>query len=257
VIKTSDLWNLYPQISPEGAHLAYVSTQSGNHELWIADRDGGNARQLTRLGRGTVISPRWSPDGRHVVYLARGETAIDVHVIDVTTGAATALTSTAATEVAPSWSHDGRRVFYGAISGNGSWNVWSVDAGGGAPQLLIANAIAAQSSVDGASLYFTRPDRVGLWRAPTAQTATAQLVVDTIAAGNTASWAVTTRGIYFVEEMNDVVRLRHKASASAATADVATLTQLSWPGFSVSPDGAHVVYARWDRRESNIMSIEF
>ena len=44
---------------------------------------------------------------------------------------------------------------------------------------------------------------------------------------------------------------------SMAAADVATLAQLSWPGFSISPDGAHVVYARWDRRESNIMSIEF
>jgi Tol biopolymer transport system component/DNA-binding winged helix-turn-helix (wHTH) protein len=257
VIKTSDLWNLYPQISPDGAHLVYVSTQSGNHELWIADRDGRNARQLTRLDRGTVLSPRWSPDGRRVVYLARGETAIDVQVIDVTTGAATAITSTAATEVAPSWSHDARQVFYGAISDDGSWNVWSVDAGGGAPQILIANAVAAQPSVDGAALYFTRPDRAGLWRVPTSQTATEELVLDTIAAGNTASWAVTTRGIYFVDEVNDVVHLRHKASVSAAATDVATLTQLSWPGFSVSPDGAHVVYARWDRRESNIMSIEF
>jgi hypothetical protein len=37
----------------------------------------------------------------------------------------------------------------------------------------------------------------------------------------------------------------------------AGLNQMSWPGFSIAPDGRHVLYARWDRRESNIMSIEY
>ena len=36
VTRTSELWNLYPQVSPDGTQVAYVSTQSGAHELWIA-----------------------------------------------------------------------------------------------------------------------------------------------------------------------------------------------------------------------------
>ena len=28
-------------------------------------------------------------------------------------------------------------------------------------------------------------------------------------------------------------------------------------GFTLSPDNAHVFYARWDRRQSNIMAIEY
>jgi Tol biopolymer transport system component/DNA-binding winged helix-turn-helix (wHTH) protein len=85
ITRTSELWNLYPQVSPDGARLTYVSTQSGSHELWVADRDGRNARQLTR-GMGAVKMPRWSPDSRRIAFVARGRGGSDVHSVDVATG---------------------------------------------------------------------------------------------------------------------------------------------------------------------------
>ena len=172
VTRTSELWNLYPQVSPDGTQVAYVSTQSGAHELWIANRDGGGARQTTRLARGVVRTPRWSPDGRRIVYLARGQGGVDVHVIDVATGAVSAVTTSPQSEVAPAWSHDGRRVWFGVPDIAGQWNVWSVESSANhrAPRLKITNAVAAQSSPDGHWLYFTRPDQPGLWRAPSHET---------------------------------------------------------------------------------------
>jgi dipeptidyl aminopeptidase/acylaminoacyl peptidase len=253
------MWNLYPQVSPDGTQVAYVSTQSGAHELWMADRDGGGARQMTRLGRGVVMSPRWSPDGRRIVYLARGQGGVDVHVIDVATGAPAALTTSTGSEVAPSWSHDGARVLFGGPDLAGRWNVWSVAASGAdrAPRLDIANAVAAQSSADGQWLYFTRPDRPGLWRAPAHDTIAAVRVIDAVAIGTTLGWTVTAAGVYFVEERDDEVRLMMAPLASGAAIELAVLSQFTWPGFSVTPDGAHVLYARWDRRDSNLMSIEY
>jgi Tol biopolymer transport system component/DNA-binding winged helix-turn-helix (wHTH) protein len=260
VTRTSELWNLYPQVSPDGTQVAYVSTQSGGHELWIADREGGDARQVTRLGRGVVRRPRWSPDGRRIVYLARGQGGVDVHVIDVSTGAVSRLTTSPASEVAPTWSHDGARVVFGAPDAAGRWDVWSVDATGDgtrAPRLDIANAVAAEGSPDGRWLYFTRPDQPGLWRAPSLETAAAVRILDGIGAGNTSGWSVTRVGIYFVQERDDEVRLMVAPLEGGDATEVATLSQFTWPGFSVTPDGAHALYARWDRRESNLMSIEY
>jgi hypothetical protein len=37
--------------------------------------------------------------------------------------------------------------------------------------------------------------------------------------------------------------------------DVAWIGNYSWPGFAVTPDGTRVLYAHWDRRDSNIMSM--
>ena len=45
--------------------------------------------------------------------------------------------------------------------------------------------------------------------------------------------------------------------AGGGATELATLSQFTWPGFAVTPDGAHVLYARWERRDSNLMSIEY
>ena len=259
VTHTSELWNLYPQVSPAGARVAYISTQSGAHELWVADRDGSNARQLTRIGRGMVKMPRWSPDGGRIAYVARGEGAIDVHVIDVVSGVATALTASDAAETAPAWSHDGTRVWFGVSDAEGRWSVWSVDAmsQGAEPRLEVRDAVAAQVSADGESVYFTRADQPGLWRRTSQDAATAARVIGDVPIGSTLTWHVTSRGIYFVQDVQGEVRLLFAPLAGTAATMVATLTQFSWPGFSITPDGTRVLYARWDRRESNLMSIEY
>jgi dipeptidyl aminopeptidase/acylaminoacyl peptidase len=49
--------------------MAYVRTD--RHELWIANRDGADPRQVTAAGEG-VSTPRWLPDTRHVVFVRDG-----------------------------------------------------------------------------------------------------------------------------------------------------------------------------------------
>lgn len=49
--------------------MAYVRTD--RHELWLANRDGADARRVTQAGEG-VSGPRWLPDTRHLVFLRDG-----------------------------------------------------------------------------------------------------------------------------------------------------------------------------------------
>jgi dipeptidyl aminopeptidase/acylaminoacyl peptidase len=49
--------------------MAYVRTE--RHELWLANRDGADARRVTQAGEG-VSGPRWLPDTRHLVFLRDG-----------------------------------------------------------------------------------------------------------------------------------------------------------------------------------------
>jgi dipeptidyl aminopeptidase/acylaminoacyl peptidase len=57
-----------PAWSREGA-MAYVWTD--RRELWLANRDGAEPRRITAAGAG-VHSPRWLPDGRHLVFVREG-----------------------------------------------------------------------------------------------------------------------------------------------------------------------------------------
>jgi Tol biopolymer transport system component/imidazolonepropionase-like amidohydrolase len=74
-ITTGMALNRQPRYSPDGRHLAFVSDRGGSENVWIADRNGHQARQLSKLqgydGPGAVTSPEWSPDGQTIVVSQR------------------------------------------------------------------------------------------------------------------------------------------------------------------------------------------
>jgi WD40 repeat protein len=54
-----------PAWSPDGSRLAFVR----DNRIFVADRDGGNAVQLTPDTLAEETLPRWSPDGRTLLFL--------------------------------------------------------------------------------------------------------------------------------------------------------------------------------------------
>ena len=62
-----------PQISPEGAKVVFVRNFNDimkdrkRSNLWIVNYDGSDLRPLT-AGNENDNSPRWSPDGRRLLY---------------------------------------------------------------------------------------------------------------------------------------------------------------------------------------------
>ena len=60
-------YDMQPRYSPGGEHLVFVSDRDGSENVWIADSDGANARQLTDGERENYMSPVWTPDGEYVM----------------------------------------------------------------------------------------------------------------------------------------------------------------------------------------------
>jgi dipeptidyl aminopeptidase/acylaminoacyl peptidase len=52
-----------PQYSPDGRHIAYITTLSGSPQAWVIPSGGGYPRQVTSYAD-AVSGLRWSPDGK-------------------------------------------------------------------------------------------------------------------------------------------------------------------------------------------------
>jgi dipeptidyl aminopeptidase/acylaminoacyl peptidase len=105
-----------PQVSPDGKWVVYVvgtvdfAGNKTSSALWLAPTHGDGApRQLTLSGKKDK-HPRWSPDGKRLLFESSRSGDNQVWVIDVGGGEARQLT-TISTEVSdPQWSPDGKWV---------------------------------------------------------------------------------------------------------------------------------------------------
>lgn len=78
--------------SPDGGSLACVRKRGGRQrhrsDLWIADADGGNARQVT-TDIASVLGVRWSPDSRRIAFAGNrreGDSLMRLWLLDLDRG---------------------------------------------------------------------------------------------------------------------------------------------------------------------------
>lgn len=64
-----------PRWSPDGKQLAYISSQDGSSQVWVADFDGaagtltGDPRRITSIST-EADGELWSPDGRNILFVS-------------------------------------------------------------------------------------------------------------------------------------------------------------------------------------------
>lgn len=67
----STLWDGDAVYSPDGQRIAFSSNRGGARERWVANANGDDAQPVTSFNGPIVGTPRWSPDGRQLVFDAR------------------------------------------------------------------------------------------------------------------------------------------------------------------------------------------
>lgn len=150
-----------PRLSPDGRTLVFVSKRSGVHELWLANSDCTNERQLTSFHEANVGSPRWSPDGSQIVYDRVHDLHADIYTISVDGKVERRLTNSPAEDNMPAWSADGRSIYF-TSNRSGTFQIWKIPSSGGvAVQVTVTSGREAMESADGQSLYYTVGD--SLW----------------------------------------------------------------------------------------------
>lgn len=252
-----------PAFSPDGERVAFVSKRSGNQEVWVARRDGGQAVQLTSLRAQNTGSPKWSPDGRFIAFdsWASGNSAI--YVVASGGGTPGILSSDASGSWMPSWSPNGEWVYFS----RGLWgqaDIWKVPAAGGAAtQLTHTGAFEAAPSPDGKLVYFTKQVHssfCAMWSVPAAGGPEKPVAELAKFERIKRAWGVTERGIYFVSyERSRKQTVRLFSFKTHRVAPLFTLEkQVQWgvPSLALSQDGRYAMTVQLDHAVNDLMMID-
>jgi dipeptidyl aminopeptidase/acylaminoacyl peptidase len=107
-----------PQISPDGKWVVYSVTtiddpknNKSSSNLWLASSDGKHRKQLTTTTK-KDRQPRWSPDGKSILFVSTRSGSAQLWIIDLDGGEARQLTTISTGVAEPTWSRDGKRIAF-------------------------------------------------------------------------------------------------------------------------------------------------
>ena len=116
-----------PCPSPDGKRIACDAQWAGPHRIWAVDPAGRNPEQLTTDSSEVAahLRPRWSPDGRRIVFTRMERTRFDVRVADIASKEQIAITNDPSQDVCPVWSPSGSFLYFSSYR-SGGLNIWRI-----------------------------------------------------------------------------------------------------------------------------------
>ncbi|MDQ6831721.1 MAG: protease, partial [Gemmatimonadota bacterium] len=140
--------------SVSAAHIAFAYANN----IWVVDRAGGVARQLTTF-QGQTESPKLSPDGRWVAFSAEYGGNMDAYVVAVEGGEPRRLTWHPGPDIVQGWTPDGKSIVFSTTRASdapsGMPRFFTVPAAGGIEEpMAMPRAYQGKISPDGKRLAY-------------------------------------------------------------------------------------------------------
>jgi eukaryotic-like serine/threonine-protein kinase len=236
--------------APDG-RIAYVSNEGGNADIWLADSNGENRKQLTANGA-TNVSPVVTADGRYIVWVAWQNEKRNVWRMNIDGSNPVRLTS-GLSEGFPALSPDSRWVIFTALDG-AKPTLWKVSIDGGTPVKITDHvATAATVSPDGRLIAYTyteSPDPL----APPNRLAVIpfeggpEIKVFQVTTSGTvlavAQWSRDGKSLLYTVTSNNVTNIWSQPLDGGPPKQVTDFKDLLMTGFSWSHDGKQLACTR-------------
>lgn len=245
-----------PDYSPDGKHIAFSSTRSGQWEIWRCTAEGQDCQQFTNLGPNLSRSPSWSADGRWIAFDSRPTSVAQIYLIPAEGGKPEAWTSGPHSHLYPQWSPDGKWLYFSS-NRSGRYEVYRSPAPSSAKSAVTYERVTTDGgaqprvSPDGKTVVFRGPDTV-CYRITEPEGKAVRLaegfITPPVAGPGTLLYG------FFAE--------RPKGYLSRwdwATGKVQHLSQVDFTrpvGMSRSPDGRTLAFVQSERNESDVMYVD-
>ncbi|XHR29100.1 MAG: biopolymer transporter Tol [Chthoniobacteraceae bacterium] len=142
-----------------GSKIAFISGHGSKKELYLANYDGSNARQLTQDST-ISAAPSISPDGSKIAYTSYLKGYADIYLINLASGARERIVKFPGTNSGAAFSPDGNRIAL-TCSRDGNPELYVVDPNGGSARRLTHTRGVESSptwSPDGGEIIYSSDD---------------------------------------------------------------------------------------------------
>ena len=247
-----------PEYSPAGSVIAFVSDRLGTRQLWSAKADGSDSVQLSSVaGEVPIGTPRWSPDGKQIVYdtVSNGHSAIGIMNKDGSN--AHIFSNDHWDDMTPSWSHDGRWIYY-TCNIKGVLQVCRKPVAGGSTNVLTTErgGLDPRESPDGRFAFY--PAAKGMWKI-SVDGRTESPIPGLEDVNSERYWTIAGDAIYFLRNPFSpwvVYRYDLVTHQTSAVAKIEKQPVFGSPGLSVSPDLSYLLFSQVDERGTNIVVVD-
>ncbi len=198
----SDFSHRNPDYSINADRLVYVSNESGHNEIWTAKTDGSSRQKLTNMSTNLAF-PRWSHDGKNIVFLGpkKDKQGNNLYILDANTRHIQNVPSPFDQHKRPAWLHDDSAVIAVAEHNNDT-RLYAFKPDGGKPQLLLDDQARFVVQTADQTFWYSKNGYLGLWQfnpkqTNTKQTSKPQQILDDSRFGIHYNWTVTDKGVYY------------------------------------------------------------
>jgi len=260
-LELTDIFNMEfvsdPQISPDGTKIIYVRnfkdimTDKNLSNLWIVNFDGTQNRPLT-TGNQNDIAPRWSHDGRKIVFKSNmQDDKIKLFMMWMDTKEYVALTNTTSSPGGVSWSYDDAHLAFSMFVPKKSESIIKLPtkpegAKWNKPPVYIDEL---NYRGDGKGYYKSGNDQLFIL---STDGGTPRQLTFTEYDHRAPIWSKDNRRLYFTANLSENHEFEPKNSEiqelSLADNSIKALTDRLGPdmGPALSPDGKHIAYTGFD-----------
>ncbi|MBL8048625.1 MAG: PD40 domain-containing protein [Chthonomonas sp.] len=151
-----------PAPSPDGSQIVF----SWQGDIWIGSAKGGDAKRLT-VHPGNEITPKFTPDGKRIVFVSDRTGGADFYSMSVDGGDLTRLSFDGAAKAFTAISADGKKIL-GSTSMWGRGSAFMLPMTGGDIVQMTRHPLEVQHapslSPDGSKMVFVNGASLGAWR---------------------------------------------------------------------------------------------
>jgi dipeptidyl aminopeptidase/acylaminoacyl peptidase len=251
-------WVTDPQISHDGNHIVYVRNamdimnDGKKRSIWIVNTNNGEHQKLSSndVNEG---SPRWSPDGKRIAYVASTDEGAEVFMYWVDTGTNARISQLESSPGGLTWSPDGKHLAMTMFVKGKELSLVSPPSKPAGAKWAPAPRVTSRLKHEADGSGYTPPGHRHIFVMP-AHGGTPEQVTEGDYNHGSIAWSHDGKKIYFssnrIEDWEYDWRNSEIYSVDLESKEIATLTDRKGPDRSVavSPDGSTLAYLGYDDR---------